>query len=66
MARFAILKEPKVYVVQTLGVPILFHGSMDFFAFLAAVEERRTPVLSYLATPFDIVLVGLLLFVCRR
>lgn len=65
MARYAILKEP-VNVAYTLLVPILFHGSLDAFAFFAAVESTSAPILSYLTMPFNIILIGLLMFLCRR
>jgi hypothetical protein len=66
MARHAVLKEPKVYLLVTLGVPVLFHGTMDFYAFFAAAEARSAPILGLLATPLDIVLVFFLLLLCRR
>jgi hypothetical protein len=66
MARYAILKEPKVYFLKTIGIPVLFHGTMDFYAFFAAAEARSSPILSILATPLDIVLVIFLLLICRR
>jgi hypothetical protein len=66
MARYANLKEPKIYFLKTIGIPVLFHGTMDFYAFFAAAEARSFPILSILATPLDIVLVFFLLLLCRR
>lgn len=65
MARHAILKEPVSFPI-TILVPIFFHGSLDAFAFFASVEATSAPVLQYLAAPFNIILITLLLSLCRR
>lgn len=66
MARHAVLKEPGVSPLKTIGVPVLFHGSLDFYAFFASAEARKVPVLVYLATPLNIVLILGLGELCRR
>jgi hypothetical protein len=66
MARSAVLKEPGVNPFVTILVPVLFHGSLDFYAFFAEAEKTSMPVLGYLTTPVNVVLIGWLLFLCRR
>jgi hypothetical protein len=66
MARSAVLKEPGVNPFVTILVPMLFHGSLDFYAFFAEAEKTSMPMLGYLTTPVNIVLIGWLLFLCRR
>jgi hypothetical protein len=65
MARFAVLKEPVAFG-KSIAVPIVFHGALDAFAFFAAAEENSLPLLGYLAYPFNTVLIGTLLVMCRR
>lgn len=66
MARHAVLKQPGISWLKTIGVPVLFHGSLDCFAFFASAEARKAPILSYLATPLNIALVAFLAILCRR
>lgn len=65
MARLAVLKEP-VSVAKSISVAVLFHGSLDAFAFFALAEDDSAPILSYLAMPFNIVLITALMGMCRR
>jgi hypothetical protein len=66
LARSVILKEVGVNPLVTIAVPVAFHGCLDFYAFISAVEESSLPILRYLIVPVNLLLIGVLMTLCRR
>lgn len=66
MARYAVLRDRRVGFAKSLAVPVLFHGALDAFAFLAMAEEATLPLLTYLTYPFNLVIIVVLLTMCRN